>query len=805
MKPIARYAARIIALWGLSIALLPIAGASAQNPDLREIVPYMMLVVDTSGSMERLPGCVCETPGCVECLPDCSLDNVSGVPPVDADGNELKKNRWAVTLEALTGTIDDFECEALQRTIDNGMSYDLGYYLPYHQPWDCTGGGVCAIDSADSLFSQQTNGIIDEFSARVQFGLMTYDGMDTYVGAPPLVPEVDFNHNLSESEQGLWSYGGAKSFHYPNCVTDYMMDTGARSADAEQGGLVAIDSCTATNCAPWCDFCPAQPSQSVINREIEQALLSARPYGGTPIAASLDDLYYHFKEDLVDTLASCRNRYALLITDGYPDDDYRSFGCDCADAPDPDAACGGPPNDPATMHCPYPTPEQAAFDLVNGKSGDPAMIERLFVVGLAIDDQTVIDRLNAIADNGCPDTTCTALEADDLTTLVSSLSAVINDIIEPISRSVPSFASSSGTQATAKQYQISTGFKLPIKQGDPWTGIIERRRFVCDSGDVVPVPLSSAASDGDRFHIVLNSGIPANRKLWSVDWDVSQDPGSGHLYSVDSETTACSGSYCDTVRPLTDSFFSPERLGLAAGDTGGRDEVLAWMYGDVGTPRADKRLGDVYHSSPLVVGAPRFDTSDEAFNLFRGSTVVATRPLTLYVGSNDGILHAFSVEDFQQGTNSFQAGEELWGFVPPVMIDRMKESIDGSHHFSMDGSPVTKNVYFSRIKGLEATENEYHTVLITGMRNGGNAYVALDVTDPLNPEFLWQFTHEGMGLTYAKPAIGQAVFTVGAAGETKNGAVAILPGGKGTLGISGEPNDCTNGLSNPSMRKTGSG
>jgi hypothetical protein len=32
-----------------------------------------------------------------------------------------------------------------------------------------------------------------------------------------------------------------------------------------------------------------------------------------------------------------------------------------------------------------------------------------------------------------------------------------------------------------------------------------------------------------------------------------------------------------------------------------------------------------------------------------------------------------------------------------------------------------------------------------------------------------------------------------------------LPGGKGTLGISGEPNDCTNGLSNPSMRKTGSG
>ena len=77
-------------------------------PDLRDIVPYMMVAVDTSGSMERLPACACTTAACNECLPGgqstppvadgCSLTNVDGVPPAG------KKNRWAVTLEALTGT-----------------------------------------------------------------------------------------------------------------------------------------------------------------------------------------------------------------------------------------------------------------------------------------------------------------------------------------------------------------------------------------------------------------------------------------------------------------------------------------------------------------------------------------------------------------------------------------------------------------------------------------------------------------------------------------------------------------------------
>ena len=61
-----------------------------------------------------------------------------------------------------------------------------------------------------------------------------------------------------------------------------------------------------------------------------------------------------------------------------------------------------------------------------------------------------------------------------------------------------------------------------------------------------------------------------------------------------------------------------------------------------------------------------------------------------------------------------------------------------------------------------------------------------------------------MGLTFAQPAIAQARFVVDVAGSSvpKNGAVAILPGGVGTMGISGASGDCSNGVTNPSMRNS---
>ncbi len=799
-------------------ALSPGSAAAQNDPDLREIIPYLMLVIDTSGSMERLTSCTCTTPGCTECLPDCSLSNdAGGNPPVDANGHDLKKNRWATTLEALTGTFKDFQCEEIARTAANGMTYDVGYYLPYHQPWDCTGqlpGTPCAYNATGvSTLDQNHNGILDQYASQVQFGLMTFDGFDTYVGASPLVPVSSFDDALSKDVQGLWSYGPIDpasgkqgvTFHYPNCTTDYMIDTGARSPAATEGGLVSLNSCSgppnSPGCQPWCSQCPG--SQASVNQDIQTALLKARPYGGTPIAASLDDLYYHLKHDLTDTFGSCRNRFALLMTDGYPDLDYRDFGCDCQQTQDPlqPHYCGDDPNAsiPGAFHCPYPTPEDVASDLILGRDGDPAMIQQLFVVGLAVDDANVLTKLDAIAHAGCPNATgCDtdgdgheALFANDLNKLVQNLSAVINSLIQPVSRSVPAFASG-GDAATSSQvqYQINTGFDVATDPGLPWTGRIERRRFTCSNGALSAGNIDPFA--GDLFQDVMNSGSEPQLNTIlppsGFNLDGPLDKGTS--------TAACGVTGCSLIR-LEDVTTYPS-FGLTAGDGTGFNQLMDWMYGRNGSVRVGRRLGDIYHSQPAIVGAPLVDSSDEAFNLFRQRVEVATRPLMLYVGSNDGILHAFSVEDYTpQGAaatiySHYDAGQQVWGFVPPLLLNDIKNN-ENAHQFTLDGSPVVKNVYFSKAPGADATGQEYHTVLITGMREGGNAYIALDVTNPAAPKFLWQFTDPHMGKTFGQAAIGQATFMDNSSGTNavKNGAVAILPGGVGAVGNSGVAGDCT--------------
>ncbi|MBW2402682.1 MAG: hypothetical protein JRF42_02485 [Deltaproteobacteria bacterium] len=97
------------------------ADVSAQEPDIRNIRPHFVLLVDTSGSMERKPDCICSTPACLECLPVCSAGT-------------YEQNRWSVVAQALTGEFSPYECNSDTRIggIYTGQ-YDEGYFLPHIQ------------------------------------------------------------------------------------------------------------------------------------------------------------------------------------------------------------------------------------------------------------------------------------------------------------------------------------------------------------------------------------------------------------------------------------------------------------------------------------------------------------------------------------------------------------------------------------------------------------------------------------------------------------------------------------------------
>ena len=139
-------------------------------------------------------------------------------------------------------------------------------------------------------------------------------------------------------------------------------------------------------------------------------------------------------------------------------------------------------------------------------------------------------------------------------------------------------------------------------------------------------------------------------------------------------------------------------------------------------------LGDIVHSSPI------FEED------------------VLYVGANDGMLHAFeiSVNEHKEIT-----GEEIFGYVPAMVFGNLGSLTQSefAHKFFVDLTPV-----IAKGNGLLGGE-DFKKILIGGLGKGGKGYFALDITDPkaMTPDnVLWEYTAEtdpDMGFSYSKPVI----------------------------------------------------
>lgn len=737
------------------VATLSSSTAKAQAaPDIRDIRPHVFLMVDTSGSMERLPQCACTTPVCSECMPSCA----AGV---------AQRNRWSTVLESLTGSWNNYACSIESR---DGAAYigqyDYLYYVPHVQ-----------ISQAQP---QNTDGILDVYVDRIKFGLLTFDGLDTLIDSGPLVPVTQFQNSTfltdSAGVKGMFSYGTPKELVFPGCTQPYMIDNGAQNENASSGALVRVGT--------------DSEDHRVRNASIQTNLLAVRPFGPTPIAGMLDDLRYHIKNDdnvrpvseagaSGDRYYACRKRYAMMITDGYPNADFRGdpFRCETPG-----------------YTCPYQTPEEIAADLCaysTGHNGCSGRLNGLFVIGFDVDgDSQAINRLNDLADAGG---TQRAYLANDRGTLMNRLAQVLDQTAKgTTTRTVPAFAAAI-TPGSQTQFEFNSGFMLGETSGDPWRGVLERRRYQCQG----LVAVRQEVTDADRFHKVLNAQA-GNRRLLSLK---PADPAAtaSTLYGngtadVPSALNPRTGQ--DALSLVSLDTLTPSHFGLPATNESKRDEIIAWVRGD---SRSSARLGDIYHSSPVVIGPPATDIADEAFNQFRRRDVTALRPTVAYFGTNDGLLHAMLADDYNSAAASSpysslsgrRAGEELWGFVPPILLSKL-EAAKNSHQWMVDGAPIVRDVFYARAPGQSA-DDQYHTVLITGLRGGGKAFVAMDVTNPMAPKFLWQFAHPDMGNTYGQAAFAQVLVSLN--GQIHERAVAILPGGSGE--VSSAASCPANGLAMP--------
>ncbi len=210
-------------------------------------------------------------------------------------------------------------------------------------------------------------------------------------------------------------------------------------------------------------------------------------------------------------------------------------------------------------------------------------------------------------------------------------------------------------------------------------------------------------------------------------------------------------------------------------------------------------MGDALESQPSFISKPVFSYPYPGYGDYK--TAQAARAGTVYMGANDGMMHAFASA----------TGVERWAYVPSMVIPNMWKLADTNyatlHVNYVNGSPITTDVCVSNTTttlancnninyastGSTSDDPVWKTILVGGLNGGGRGYYALDITNPTTPVLLWEFTTmAGVGATTGFDdndvgySFGQPVITKRADGRwvvlITSGYNNVSPGdGKGYL------------------------
>ncbi len=311
----------------------------------------------------------------------------------------------------------------------------------------------------------------------------------------------------------------------------------------------------------------------------------------------------------------------------------------------------------------------------------------------------------------------------------------------------------------------------------------------------------------------LNYLWEAGELLWSID------PDDRTIYTSTDGSDFLTGNFDVSNKALIRPY-----LGVATEDEA--EAIIRYIRGEddpiVGVTTYDYRprtttiggvskvwkLGDSVYSTPTVVTKP-----SENYDLLYSDTTYSTfkkryrhRRHTVYLGANDGMLHAFNGGFYDSANLEFctggdadndgsinhwgecsadaatYLGKELWSFIPQSLLPHLKWLTDPeyTHVYYVDLQPKVTDVRIFTEEDECSTDlydsgcihpGGWGTVLIGGMRYGGrdityqdstwvepwtfrSAYFAIDITDPLNPDLLWSIPNTSAANTSGTPDLG---------------------------------------------------
>jgi type IV pilus assembly protein PilY1 len=433
---------------------------------------------------------------------------------------------------------------------------------------------------------------------------------------------------------------------------------------------------------------------------IKDAVNALAPARDAPLGDALYDAGQYFKgEPLTSGTAvaspiqrGCQPNHIVLITSGTQASGSRSLTAEAMRRQNQDHATSLPELQRVSVHT-------LGFRPVTG--------------GVSSAADRVVAELKRAAENG-GGTFAQATSARDVETSLRATLARITDATYSLANPVlPTSTTAGGRRAYVTSFQPSASTPF-------WRGSLQA--YQRDANGIVPVdaqgvPLASALIwDAGS---ILNRLAPANRTIY----------------------TEIGGR----LTPFTRNNSAITRAMLGVASAAERDRVIGVVRGGslnagnrAGGAAPDRpwKLGAIIHSTPVLVSAPTLALSDPGYRAFKAAQT--KRTTVLIVGANDGMLHAFRERD----------GVEVWAFVPPDMLDRLRglAAADGAPAVFVDGSPIAVDI---KVAGT------WKTIVIFGGRRGSASYYALDITDTMAPSFLWRFSDPKIHETWSQPTIGK--------------------------------------------------
>lgn len=307
------------------------------------------------------------------------------------------------------------------------------------------------------------------------------------------------------------------------------------------------------------------------------------------------------------------------------------------------------------------------------------------------------------------------------------------------------------------------------------------------SENVLVTRLHDVAGTGDpsQFDTVGIAPVEQLRPIWQAgEWLWNAAPGDRDIKTfidADDDGLIEAGElipFNSAQAAMLQPYLDVTSVGLA-------DTLIQYIRGtdfpNLRTRTADGKvwkLGDIMNSGAVAV-----QPAIERYDFIYGDNTYANyydlhknRRQAIYVGANDGMLHCFNggvrvdipneITPFELDPAGFALGEELWAYIPQNMLAHLKWLKDSSycHVYYVDMKPYATD---AKIFADDATHpNGWGTILIGGMRLGGlditikdktdtltSSYFAIDVTDPLNPVPMWEFTDPDLNLTVCYPTV----------------------------------------------------